>query len=214
MYDKQLHALRHYAGRARWYDLANRLAATLRGTSGLRERRKAVAVLNLKRGYRVLEVCVGTGTNVALLDEAMLGHGEVVGLDISRAMLRRCMDKARAGSLRPRLVEGDAAQLPFRDASFDAVFHHGGIAEFSDKRAAILEMARIAAPGATIVICDVGVPTDRRLSLVNRLLIKTQPEYDAPPPIEQLPPGARNVSLTWIARGSWYVIVFTNGDPG
>ena len=168
MYERELGARRHYQGRARWYDLANRIAALLRGTSLLGERRKSIAPLNLEPGDRVLEVCIGTGTNVALLRDACMGKGAIVGLDISRAMLQRCRAKVASAAMPVSVVEGDAARLPFRDGAFDAVFHHGGIAEFGDKLGAISEMARVANLGARIVICDVRVPTDRPLSFMNK----------------------------------------------
>jgi ubiquinone/menaquinone biosynthesis C-methylase UbiE len=211
MYEKEVASRRHYERRARWYDTANRLAAIVRGTSMMGERRKAVAQLALTPGDAVLEVAIGTGTNVRLMHEALQAEGRIVGLDISRAMLERCRDKVAADGVGASLVEADGARLPLRDAAFDAVFHHGGMAEFGDKKAAIAEMARVTRAGGRIVICDVGMPTDRRLSLVNRLLLRTQPVYDAPPPVDLLPPAARDVSVTWLARGSWYSIAFVNG---
>lgn len=209
MYEKEIASRRHYEGRARWYDVANRAAAAVRGTWMMAERRKAVAELALQPDDAVLEVAIGTGTNVPLMSEALRSEASIVGIDISRAMLQRCRAKIGA-EIRLSLAEGDGARLPFRDGVFDAVFLHGGLAEFGDKKAGIAEMARVAKPGGRIVICDVGVPTDRRLSLVNRLLLKTQPAYDAPPPVDLLPPSARDVRVRWLARGSWYLIAFVN----
>ena len=208
MYESERRSRDYYEGRARWYDWANRLAALLRVESATKERRKAVRRLNLKPGQRVLEVSVGTGTNVPLIAEHVGPGGRMVGLDISPNMLARCREKLRARGLAARLVEGEAAHLPFSDAAFDAVFHHGGIAEFGDRRGAIAEMVRVARPGARVVICDVGVPTDRKPSLVNRLLLKTQPDYDQPPPIDLIPPGVRDVNLSWFHGGGWYMIEF------
>lgn len=209
MYEPERRSREHYEGRARWYDWANRLAALMRGVSGTKERRKAVQRLDLKPGGRVLEVSVGTGTNLPLIAERVGAEGRMSGLDISPNMLARCTDKLRASGLTAGLVEGEAAHLPFSDAAFDAVFHHGGIAEFGDRRGAIAEMVRVAKPGARVVICDVGVPTDGKLSLANRLLLKTQPEYDKPPPIDLIPPSARDVNLSWFHGGGWYMIEFT-----
>ena len=70
-------------------------------------------------------------------------------------------------------------------------------------------MVRVARPGAKIVVCDVGVPTGRKLSLINRLLTMTQPVYRKPPPIDLLPAQARDVRLAWIGGGAWYLINFS-----
>lgn len=138
----------------------------------------------------------------------MGGDSRIVGLDISPAMLRRCRDKLRANDVEAELVLGEAAHLPFREGACDAVFHHGGIAEFGDRKGAIDEMARVARPGGRVVICDPGTPTDRTLSLASRLLLRFQPEYDRPPPVDLLPEDAKDVRLSWIHGGGWYVIEF------
>lgn len=208
MYEIERRSRNYYEGRARWYDWANRIASLLRGAPDVRERRKTVRRLNLKPGQRVLEVSVGTGSNLPLIAEHLGADGRMVGLDISPAMLARCRDKLRSQRVEADLVEGEAAHLPFADDAFDAVFHHGGIAEFGDRRGAIEEMMRVARPGGKIVICDVGVPADGKLSLTNRLLLRFQPAYDKPPPIDLVPAAARDVRLTWYRGGGWYMIEF------
>lgn len=192
----------YYQRRARFYDWSNRIAAFLRGASPTRERRKAVRRLRLKPGDRVLEVSVGTGTNLPLMADETGAKARLVGLDISRAMLDVCSAKSARLGISPALVEGEAAHLPFADSSFDAVLHHGGLAEFGDKPTAIAEMFRVVRSGGRVVICDVGVPEDGRVSLINRLLLKLQPEYNKPPPIHLLPPSAQDVRLRWYFRGS------------
>ena len=211
MYESERRSREYYEGRARWYDWANRMAALLRGESAANERREAIRGLNLKPGYRALEVSVGTGTNLPLIAEQVGPDGRMVGLDISPAMLARCRRKLRDHGLRADLVEGEAAHLPFRDDDFDAVFHHGGIAEFGDRKGAIAEMTRVARSGARVVVCDLGVPTDRRLSLLNRLLLRLQPGYRQQPPLDLVPPGAQDVRLSWFHNGAWYLIEFVKG---
>jgi ubiquinone/menaquinone biosynthesis C-methylase UbiE len=211
-YSRERKSRDFYEGRARVYDWANRIAAFLRGTSGTRERRKAVRRLAVEPGDRVLEVSVGTGTNVPLIAQKIGGAGRIVGLDISPAMLTKCHEKAIDAGVRAELFVGEAAHLPFANDSFDAVLHHGGIAEFGDRKTAIEEMVPVARSGAKVVICDVGTPTDKQLSLVNRLLLRFQPEYDKPPPIDLVPEGVVDLRLSWIHGGSWYAIEFAK--PG
>lgn len=62
---------------------------------------------------RVLSVGCGTGELESHL--SALRH-RVVGLDLSRAMLKRARDRGLG-----RLVQGDSRQLPFGDGSFDVV---------------------------------------------------------------------------------------------
>lgn len=205
-HDRERRSRDYYDRRAPWYDWANRAAALLRRESAMSERRKAVQALMLKATDRVLEVSVGTGTNVALLAERAGASGRIVGLDISRGMLGKCVEKTKRDGSRADLVEGEAAHLPFMSDAFDAVLHHGGLAEFGDKSGAIAEMVRVARPGARIVVCDAGTPTDRLLSLPNRLLMKFQPDYDQPPPVELVPPNAHQVNLSWFHRGGWYML--------
>ena len=207
-FEKERKSRAHYEKRARLYDWANHIATVLRGTTGIRERRKAVRRLELKPGHSVLEVSVGTGTNLALIHEAVTANGKIVGLDISGHMLDRCREKLSRGRIGASLVTGEAGHLPFTSDRFDAVFHHGGIAEFGDRKAAIDEMWRVTKPRGRLVICDAGRPTDRRLSMANQFLMRFQPEYDLPPPMNLLPSEAQEVKLSWFHRGGWYLIEF------
>ena len=60
--------------------------------------------------------------------------------------------------------QGPAEKLPFRDSSFDIVTVRQAPHHFADVRAAIREMARVARPGARIVIVDSTSPEDLALA--------------------------------------------------
>lgn len=193
---------------APFYDWANQFAAVLRGSSDARERRKAVGRMRLSPGDRVLEVGVGTGTNLPIISSRLGPAGNVVGLDISSGMLRQCRRKLRRKRVKPELTRGEPGHLPFADAAFDAVLHHGGIAEFGDKKGAIDEMVRVSRPGGKVVICDPGLPSDRPLSWINRSLLKLQPLYAQEPPLDLIPASALEVKLNWFRGDAWYLIEF------
>lgn len=193
---------------ARMYDWGMRVSSLLRGFSDTGERRKLVSRLQLEPGQRVLEVSVGTGSNLPLVAEGVGLSGRLVGLDISIGMLRQCQKKLRRRRLRVELVEGEAAHLPFADGLFDGVLHFGGINEFGDKKTAIDEMMRVAKPGARIVISDEGLPLDRRVSLRHRLLLRLNPLYAHQPPMQLIPPQAKDVHLTWFRGDGCYLIDF------
>jgi ubiquinone/menaquinone biosynthesis C-methylase UbiE/uncharacterized protein YbaR (Trm112 family) len=105
------------------------------------------------RGGRVLEVSIGPGVNLPYLVKRQ-DVGEIFGLDISPGQLRHCQSYATRKGWEVDLFLGNGEQLPFRDETFDGVFHVGGINFFNDKQAAINEMIRIARPGTRILIAD------------------------------------------------------------
>ena len=105
------------------------------------------------RGGRVLEVSIGPGNNLPyLMDRPDVG--EVFGLDISIGQLHQCQRYLSKQNWDVDLFLGNGEQLPFKDESFDAVLHVGGINFFNNKKAAIDEMIRVNRPGARILIAD------------------------------------------------------------
>ncbi len=164
--------------------------------------------LALRPGQRVLEVSVGTGSNLPFMAEAVGGEGRLVGLDISRGMLRECEKKLRRKRLEADLIEGEAAHLPLADEAFDAVLHFGGINEFGEKRQAIDEMVRVAKPGARIVIGDEGLNLNKRVSLRMKLVSKLIPLYSHAPPSDLLPSKAEDVRVTWFRGDACYLMDF------
>jgi len=105
------------------------------------------------RGGRVLEISIGPGVNLPYLVNRP-DVSEVYGLDISLGQLQHCQSYVRKKGWEVDLFLGNGEQLPFRDASFEGVFHVGGINFFNDKKAAIDEMIRVARPGTRILIAD------------------------------------------------------------
>src|SRR6478752_5854727 len=72
---------------------------------------------DLQAGWRVLDVATGSGN--AALAAARRGC-EVVGVDYVPALLERGRIRAAAEQLDVEFVEGDAENLDFPDAAFDA----------------------------------------------------------------------------------------------
>jgi len=86
-----------------------------------REKRAVLDALNPLDGRNVLEIACGTGRFTAMLAER---GADIVGLDISSAMMAEGRKKARAADVADRIefIRGDAARLPFPDDHFDTVF--------------------------------------------------------------------------------------------
>ena len=109
--------------------------------------------LALKSGERVLDLAAGTATSSAALATS---GAHVVGCDFSLGMLR--VGK-RADHRGVDLVAGDALNLPFADASFDAVTISFGLRNTADPVQALREMRRVTRPGGRVVVCEFSHPT-------------------------------------------------------
>jgi SAM-dependent methyltransferase len=101
-----------------------------------------------RSGLRLLDVAIGDGVYTSWLPE----DWSIVGVDVSTSQLAAC--RRRNSSRDLRLVLGEAEDLPFRDREFDAVLSNGGFNHFNDPEAALREMARVAKPGAPVVVAD------------------------------------------------------------
>jgi ubiquinone/menaquinone biosynthesis C-methylase UbiE len=98
--------------------------------------------LPLAKGARVLEVGCGTGL---ILQRLASVAEQAEGVDLSPKML----DRARTRGLTVR--EASATELPFRDGEFTLVCSFKVLAHVEQIRTAMDEMARVLAPGGTIL---------------------------------------------------------------
>ena len=97
------------------------------------------------RGLRVLDVAGGDGYWAG---QARKRGARAVALDLATSKLHYGRGLAHA----PALIEGDALQLPFADASFDRVMSICAIEHFDDGEKALDEMTRVLAPGGELVM--------------------------------------------------------------
>lgn len=110
---------------------------------------------------RALDIATGAG-HTALAVAARVA--EVVAYDMTEPMLRETARNAAArGLANVKTQQGIAEALPFEDASFDIVTVRQAPHHFADVRAAVREMARVAKPGARVVIVDSASPEDASL---------------------------------------------------
>jgi demethylmenaquinone methyltransferase/2-methoxy-6-polyprenyl-1,4-benzoquinol methylase len=141
------------------YDLLNRVLSF--GTD-VWWRKRAVAFLGEALPFRPRRLLdVATGTADLAVEALSLKPDEVVGVDISEGMLRLAAQKlAKRGLMdRIRLVQADAAALPFDDGSFDGALVGFGVRNFEDLRAGLAGIRRVLRPAAPLVVLEFGHPT-------------------------------------------------------
>jgi ubiquinone/menaquinone biosynthesis C-methylase UbiE len=123
------------------------------------------AHLEHKPAHRILDVCCGTGS-VLLAFAERCPDGLLVGYDFSHGMLRKAQE--RTAATRAVFVEGDAAQLPFSDSSFDVVTCSHALYELKGKARehALWEMKRVMHSQGVVLIMEHEVPSNPVLKLL------------------------------------------------
>ncbi len=107
--------------------------------------------IGVKPGARVLDVACGSG-NVAI---PLARDGAVVtGVDIAPNLLEQAQQRAIAENLAIQFEEGDAEQLPYDDASFDAVVSMFGAMFAPRPEMVVSEAARVLRPGGLLAMAN------------------------------------------------------------
>ena len=106
---------------------------------------------------------VASGTAGVALQLATRTSSGVVGVDLTRNMLARGRENvAKAGlSERISLVAGRAEQLPFPDATFDALTFTYLLRYVDDPLATLRELARVVKPGGAVASLEFFLPPSR-----------------------------------------------------
>ena len=109
--------------------------------------------LDLQPHFRALDVAAGTGLVARAIAPSVR---EVIASDATPAMLEQGRSQAGAeGLANITFEEGDAAQLPYADDSFDLVTCRLGIHHFWEPAKQVSEMARVCRPGGHVGIFDI-----------------------------------------------------------
>ncbi|RME52527.1 MAG: methyltransferase domain-containing protein, partial [Caldilineae bacterium] len=144
----------------------------------------------LEPGARVLEVGAGCGRMAVELAQA--GAGEVIGVDVSPAMLeqaelRRLSLKEPALAQRISFRLGFGRDLPFVDHRFDVVilcqiFHH-----IAQPLPTLEECRRVLQPGGQLVVVDLAGPEDAvKRATYNAIEAKRNPSHAAVRTVQQM----------------------------
>ena len=145
----------HDDGLIRWaarYDLLQRVF----WRRGRRWRNALLDELDLRPGQRVLDVGSGPGQLAQAMADRVQPGGSVDGVDGASEMVRHAERRNRRRQRPVTFTTARAQELPFADATFDAVtctlvLHHVA----PDARAAAAaEMYRVLRPGGRVLVAD------------------------------------------------------------
>lgn len=137
------------------YDLLNRVFSL-----GIDQgwRRKVMRLVSQEPVERLLDVATGTA-DLAIL--ASKNVKNVIGVDISEGMLEHGRTKVTKKGLQDRVLlqRADSVDLPFPDASFDAVTVAFGVRNFEQLEKGIGEMRRVLKPNGRLFVLEFSKPT-------------------------------------------------------
>lgn len=134
------------------YDFLNHL---LSGNQDVRWRKRAVRVLGVKSGQRVLDLCCGTG-DLSFEILRQQPRCEVIAGDFAFPMLEIAYAKSTPlpALHAPQFVNADALNLPFGDASFDIATVAFGARNFENTEIGLREMQRVLRPGGKLLVLE------------------------------------------------------------
>ncbi len=113
---------------------------------------RALELLRVVAGQRVLELGCGAGDDAVRMAERVGPYGLCVGADLSATMVREARD--RHASLRLEFLQAECRRLPFRDGAFDACRIDRVLHMLDDPRRGLSEAVRVTRPGGRLVVSE------------------------------------------------------------
>jgi ubiquinone/menaquinone biosynthesis C-methylase UbiE len=134
---------------ARWYNKNSREHRLEEMKSYAQE-----AAKNINSGASVLEVAPGPG--YLSIELAKLGSYKITGLDISKDFTIIARENAKAAGVEVDFLQGNAAEMIFRDNMFDFIICTAAFKNFKQPGRVLSEFYRVLNPGASALIIDMN----------------------------------------------------------
>lgn len=156
------------------YDKVNRLFTFGQDKSW---RRKAIDEILAQEPKAILDVCTGTGDLILETAKRTSTNVALHGYDFSPEMLSLAEKKSNGLSNVPAFKQGDVAQMPYQESTFDVAGISFGIRNLiyknSNAKKHIEEIYRVLKPGGRLVILESSKPSNAVWELLNRIYLLT-----------------------------------------
>lgn len=121
-------------------------------------RKKVLKLVANTNPETILDIATGTGDLAILM--TLTNAKKIIGLDISAGMLEVGRKKIAHKNLNHKIemVLGDSENIPYPDASFDAITVAFGVRNFENLEKGLAEILRVLKPGGIFVILETSVP--------------------------------------------------------
>jgi demethylmenaquinone methyltransferase/2-methoxy-6-polyprenyl-1,4-benzoquinol methylase len=146
-----------YRKKARHYDIASRFYPAP-GYPQRSQRLRTLQALSLRPGATVIDIACGTGLNFPIIEKIIGPGGQIVGVDLTDAMLAHAQDRVRAhGWSNVSLVQSDAAEYVF-PSRVDAIMSTYAMSQIPGCAHVIANGAAALAAGGRWAVLDLKVP--------------------------------------------------------
>lgn len=184
-------------------------------------RENMVDLLDIKADAVILEVGCGTGRDSFRIARRLGEKGVLFLQDLSRNMVVKTRQKLTHDYKEPGLscelnyFVSNAANLPFPDDYFDALFHFGGFNNFGNPQKTLEEFSRIVKKGGKVVFGDESLPPWLEDTTFGKIVCTNNPLFKHKAPLQCLPENSREVAIRWILGSCFYLIDYRvgNGTP-
>ena len=151
------HLIETYRKKAKNYDVISRLYP-VPGYPQREQRLRAVRALGLRHGDTVIDMACGTGLNFRLLQKVVGPGGQIIGVDLTDAMLSQAQDRiAKNGWSNISLVQADAAGFDF-PPEVNAILSTYALTQVPECGEVIAHGAKALSGGGRWVVLDLKVP--------------------------------------------------------
>jgi phosphatidylethanolamine/phosphatidyl-N-methylethanolamine N-methyltransferase len=179
-------------------------------------RAMAIRRMGIKPDHQILEVGVGTGMSLPLYPRRCA----VTAIDLSESMLERARVRvAQYGIRNVRLIQMDATELNFPDASFDIVYAPYFISCVPDPIRVTRELRRVCRPDGRIVFLNHFLSDGPLLSKLERAIapltvhLGFKSDFDLPAFLAQTGLRAGSIERVNVPR-IWSLLICSNEQPG
>ena len=123
-------------------------------------KKKGINIADIKPGFTVLDVAVGTGQTLHELLKMVGQYGVVCGIDLSTKMLKTTRNRIQDAAIvtQGHLTLGDARRLPYREDMFDVVFNSYMLDLIDTPEILFIldEFKRVLKPGGRLVVVSLS----------------------------------------------------------
>jgi demethylmenaquinone methyltransferase/2-methoxy-6-polyprenyl-1,4-benzoquinol methylase len=146
-----------YRKKARHYDVTSRFYPAP-GYPQRSQRLRTVQALSLRPGATVIDIACGTGLNFPIIEQIIGPGGQIVGVDLTDAMLARARDRVKAhGWSNVSLVQSDAAEYAF-PSKVDAIMSTYAMSQIPECAQVIAHGAAALFAGGRWAVLDLKIP--------------------------------------------------------